>query len=121
MQDRAAKMQTAGARDATFLAPESCGRLTREHRDAGVRPTKEKLMPGPTSHLGGPTVVLVRGAFADAGSWAPVTQRLVSAGVPVMAIVNRLRGVKHDSAYVASVISQIFRTSVTTVYRLAAQ
>jgi hypothetical protein len=32
MQDRAAKMQTAGARDATFLASESCGRLTREHR-----------------------------------------------------------------------------------------
>jgi len=29
MQDRAAKMQTAGARDATFLASESCGRLTR--------------------------------------------------------------------------------------------
>jgi len=78
-------------------------------------------MPEPTSHLGGPTVVLVHGAFADAGRWAPVTQRLVSAGVPVMAIVNRLRGVKHDAAYVASAISQIFRTSAATVYRLAAQ
>jgi pimeloyl-ACP methyl ester carboxylesterase len=55
----------------------------------------------------GPTVVLVHGAFADAGSWAPVAERLVSAGVPVMAIVNPLRGVKSDAAYVASVISQI--------------
>jgi pimeloyl-ACP methyl ester carboxylesterase len=55
----------------------------------------------------GPTVVLVHGAFADAGSWAAVTGRLVSAGVPVMAVVNPLRGIKHDAAYVASVISQI--------------
>jgi pimeloyl-ACP methyl ester carboxylesterase len=55
----------------------------------------------------GPTVVLVHGAFADAGSWAPVTERLVSAGVPVMAIVNPLRGLKSDAAYAASAISQI--------------
>jgi pimeloyl-ACP methyl ester carboxylesterase len=54
-----------------------------------------------------PTVVLVHGAFADADSWAPVTERLVSAGVPVMAIVNPLRGVKSDAAYVASAINQI--------------
>jgi pimeloyl-ACP methyl ester carboxylesterase len=60
-----------------------------------------------TSYSAGPTVVLVHGAFADAGSWAPVTQRLVAAGVPVMAVVNPLRGVEHDAAYVASVISQI--------------
>ena len=55
----------------------------------------------------GPTVVLVHGAFADAGSWALVTERLVSAGVPVMAIVNPLRGLKVDAGYVASAISQI--------------
>ena len=55
----------------------------------------------------GPTVVLVHGAFADAGSWAPVTERLVAAGVPVMAIVNPLRGIKTDAAYVASAINQI--------------
>ena len=53
------------------------------------------------------TVVLVHGAFADAGSWAPVTQRLVAAGVPVRAVVNPLRGVAVDAAYVASAISQI--------------
>ena len=53
------------------------------------------------------TVVLVHGAFADAGSWAPVTRLLVEAGVPVTAVVNPLRGVQHDAAYVASVIRQI--------------
>jgi pimeloyl-ACP methyl ester carboxylesterase len=55
----------------------------------------------------GPTVVLVHGAFADAASWAPVTERLIQAGVPLCAIVNPLRGVRHDAAYVASVINQI--------------
>jgi pimeloyl-ACP methyl ester carboxylesterase len=54
-----------------------------------------------------PTVVLVHGAFADAGSWAAVTERLVSAGIPVTAIVNPLRGVKSDAAYVAGAINQI--------------
>jgi pimeloyl-ACP methyl ester carboxylesterase len=61
----------------------------------------------PSTSQQGPTVVLVHGAFADAGSWAPVTERLVSAGVPVMAIVNPLRGLKSDAAYAASAISQI--------------
>jgi pimeloyl-ACP methyl ester carboxylesterase len=55
----------------------------------------------------GPTVVLVHGAFADAASWAFVTARLVEAGVPVRAIVNPLRGISHDAAYVASFINQI--------------
>src|SRR5258708_22426575 len=59
------------------------------------------------AYQSGPTVVLVHGALADAGSWAPVTERLVAADVPVMAIVNPLRGVKSDAAYVASVINQI--------------
>jgi pimeloyl-ACP methyl ester carboxylesterase len=60
-----------------------------------------------TNTNAGPTVVLVHGAFADAGSWAPVTERLVASGVPVTAIVNPLRGVASDAAYVASFISQI--------------
>jgi pimeloyl-ACP methyl ester carboxylesterase len=54
-----------------------------------------------------PTVVLVHGAFADAGSWAPVTERLLAAGVKVQAVVNPLRGLATDAAYVASAISQI--------------
>ena len=60
-------------------------------------------MAAPT---GSPTVVLVHGAFADASSWNGVTERLESAGVSVKAIVNPLRGIKADSAYVASVINQ---------------
>lgn len=59
------------------------------------------------SHVDGTTVVLVHGAFADASSWSGVTRRLESADVPVKAIVNPLRGLKADSAYVSSVIDQI--------------
>jgi pimeloyl-ACP methyl ester carboxylesterase len=57
--------------------------------------------------MSSPTVVLVHGSFADASSWAGVTQRLEKAGVPVKAIVNPLRGIKADSAYVASALDQI--------------
>jgi pimeloyl-ACP methyl ester carboxylesterase len=54
-----------------------------------------------------PTVVLVHGAFADAGSWAGVTERLLAAGVKVMAPAIGLRGLMTDSAYMASVFAQI--------------
>ena len=54
-----------------------------------------------------PTVVLVHGAFADAGSWAAVTERLLAADVKVQALVNPLRSLAGDSAYVASAIAQI--------------
>jgi pimeloyl-ACP methyl ester carboxylesterase len=54
-----------------------------------------------------PTVVLVHGAFADAGSWAGVTAILQAAGVTVLAPANPLRSVTSDSAYIASAISQI--------------
>ena len=54
-----------------------------------------------------PTVVLVHGAFADAGSWAGVTAILQAAGVTVLAPANPLRSVSSDSAYIASVISQV--------------
>ncbi len=53
------------------------------------------------------TVVLVHGAFADSSSWSAVIERLQAAGVPVVAAVNPLRGISHDSAYVASFVSQI--------------
>jgi len=54
-----------------------------------------------------PTVALVHGAFADAGSFAGVTELLLAAGVKVQALVNPLRGIAFDSAYVASALSQI--------------
>ena len=53
------------------------------------------------------TVVLVHGAFADGSGWNGVVERLQAAGVPVRAIVNPLRGIAVDTAYVASVFSQI--------------
>jgi pimeloyl-ACP methyl ester carboxylesterase len=64
-------------------------------------------MTDSSSGAAGPTVVLVHGAFADAGSWAGVTERLLKADVPVRAIVNPLRGLAGDAAYVASAINQI--------------
>jgi pimeloyl-ACP methyl ester carboxylesterase len=54
-----------------------------------------------------PTVLLVHGAFADAGSWAGVVEELQSDGTPVIAPPNPLRGLASDSAYVASLASQI--------------
>jgi pimeloyl-ACP methyl ester carboxylesterase len=53
-----------------------------------------------------PSVLLVHGAFADASSWAGVTERLEGAGIAVRAVVNPLRGIKSDAEYVASVIDQ---------------
>jgi pimeloyl-ACP methyl ester carboxylesterase len=55
----------------------------------------------------GPTVALVHGAFADSSSWNGVVAGLQSAGVPVTAISNPLRGISADAAYVASALSQI--------------
>ncbi len=52
------------------------------------------------------TVVLVHGAFADASSWNGVVELLQAAGVPVTAPTNPLRGVSHDSAYIASLLNQ---------------
>jgi pimeloyl-ACP methyl ester carboxylesterase len=54
-----------------------------------------------------PTVVLVHGAFADSSSWSAVIERLQAGGVPVIAAVNPLRGLAHDSSYVRSVLEQI--------------
>ena len=54
-----------------------------------------------------PTVVLVHGAFADSSSWSGVVERLQADGIAVRAIVNPLRGLAHDSAYVASAFSQV--------------
>jgi pimeloyl-ACP methyl ester carboxylesterase len=56
---------------------------------------------------GGPTVVLVHGAFADSSGWNGVIERLQAAGIAVQAVSNPLRGIAADSAYVASAISQI--------------
>src|SRR3954452_15118076 len=54
-----------------------------------------------------PTIVLVHGAFADASSWNGVIERLQQQGYAVVAPANPLRGLIVDSAYTASVVSQI--------------
>jgi len=54
-----------------------------------------------------PTIVLVHGAFADASSWTGVIERLHQQGYTVIAPANPLRGVTSDSAYTASLLSQI--------------
>jgi pimeloyl-ACP methyl ester carboxylesterase len=53
------------------------------------------------------TVVLVHGAFADSSSWDGVIELLQAAGIQVTAAPNPLRGISHDSAYVASFIKQV--------------
>ena len=53
------------------------------------------------------TVVLVHGAFADASGWNGVVERLLAADVQVTAPANPLRGIAHDSAYIASFLEQI--------------
>jgi alpha-beta hydrolase superfamily lysophospholipase len=54
-----------------------------------------------------PTIVLVHGAFADASSWNGVIERLQQQGYTCIASANPLRGVTADSAYTASLLSQI--------------
>ena len=53
------------------------------------------------------TVALVHGAFADNSGWTGVIEQLQADGTPVQALVNPLRGVSTDAAYVASAINQI--------------
>ena len=53
------------------------------------------------------TVVLVHGAFADSSSWDGVIERVQAAGIQVTAAPNPLRGISHDSAYVASFMKQV--------------
>ncbi len=53
------------------------------------------------------TVVLVHGAFADASSWNGVVERLQAVGMDVMAPAVPLRGLSHDSTYLASFLGQI--------------
>jgi pimeloyl-ACP methyl ester carboxylesterase len=54
-----------------------------------------------------PTVVLVHGAFADSSGWNDVVRRLQTAGIPVRAVSNPLRGIAADTAYVAGAFQQI--------------
>ncbi len=54
-----------------------------------------------------PTIVIVHGAFADASSFNQVIDLLQQQGYNVIAPPNPLRGVRYDSAYIASFLNQI--------------
>ena len=54
-----------------------------------------------------PTIVLVHGAFADASGWNATVSDLVSAGYPVVAPANPLRGLTADSDYLKTFLSTI--------------
>src|SRR4029450_6364276 len=70
-------------------------------------PSKGALMPPATTDHAPLTVVLVHGALADPPSGNGVIQRLQAAGIQVTAAPNPLRGIAHDSAYVASFLKQV--------------
>lgn len=54
-----------------------------------------------------PTAVLVHGAFADASGWAGVIDQLRSAGHPVLAVANPLRGVHHDASAIRAAAAAV--------------
>ncbi|MEU7473909.1 alpha/beta hydrolase [Streptomyces sp. NPDC044984] len=56
------------------------------------------------SRTGGPTVVLVHGAFADASGFARVIPELIARGLDVTAPAVPNRGLLGDSAYIASIV-----------------
>jgi pimeloyl-ACP methyl ester carboxylesterase len=68
---------------------------------------KEQLMFEGNKPSDKPTIVLVHGAFADSSSWNAVISTLLAYGYPVVAAANPLRGVKHDSAHLASLLKTI--------------
>jgi pimeloyl-ACP methyl ester carboxylesterase len=59
-----------------------------------------------------PTIVLVHGAFAESSSWDGVIDPLLSAGHPVIAAANPLRGVAADAAAVSDLVRTIDRPVV---------
>jgi len=54
-----------------------------------------------------PTIVLIHGAFADGGSWAPVTKILLDQGHTVLVPPVFNRSLTGDSAYIKSFVEQI--------------
>jgi pimeloyl-ACP methyl ester carboxylesterase len=54
-----------------------------------------------------PTIVLVHGAFADPGTWDGVIDSVLSAGHPVIAAANPLRGLADDAAAVSDLVRTI--------------
>ena len=112
---RSAVGRLAGA-SAAVVAAAGLGmsRGTAQGAPSSVRPSIVTTQEGstmtdatPTADAAPLTVVLVHGAFADASNWAGAIPTLQAAGVAVLAPPNPLRGINHDAAYIASLVSQI--------------
>lgn len=54
-----------------------------------------------------PTIVFVHGAFAESSSWDSVIDPLISAGHPVIAAANPLRGLASDAESVGDVVRSV--------------
>lgn len=54
-----------------------------------------------------PTIVLVHGSFAESASWDGVIEPLLSAGHPVIAAANPLRGPASDAEAVSDIVRSI--------------
>jgi pimeloyl-ACP methyl ester carboxylesterase len=54
-----------------------------------------------------PTIILVHGAFAESSSWDSVIDSLTSAGHPVIAAANPLRGLASDAEAVSDVVRSV--------------
>lgn len=65
--------------------------------------------PGPTERNRTiyPTIALVHGAFAESASWDGVIDPLLSAGHPVIAAANPLRGLATDAQSVSDLVRSI--------------
>ncbi|MCL3819571.1 alpha/beta fold hydrolase [Aeromicrobium wangtongii] len=62
-----------------------------------------------------PTIVLVHGAWADSSSFAPVTKKLQKDGYTVLSAPNPLRGLRQDSANVATFVNAATKGPVVLV------
>src|SRR5512132_3403681 len=89
----------------TFL--KKLPRLLPKPSSTSTRTNEGALMSETATENAPLTVVLVHGAFADASSWNGVIERLQAAGIRVTAPAIPLRGIAHDSAYIASFLNQI--------------
>lgn len=54
-----------------------------------------------------PTIAFVHGAFADSSGWSATISALDTAGLPVIAVSNQLRGLAPDADHVHSVLATI--------------
>jgi pimeloyl-ACP methyl ester carboxylesterase len=105
---RVAVTQFAGATAALAMTASGLDRHAAAGATLSSDITQEGTSMANTAADAAPlTVVLIHGAFADASGWSGVIERLQGAGLVAIAPPNPLRGVAHDSAYIASFLSQI--------------